>query len=361
MKKILAVMIFIVGIVVIGGGFFLQLSSTEKKVDSGFANFDEVKVQALNDHNLEQVCSNYNLNSDYIYDNDSKKINFKYPDCVKKYYLTNSFNQEFQNEDGSVLLNIDMNLNTNVDKSLKEFKDQINSNETYKDTKFKDGNFKVAGKTYYYVQVNTLNVDVYESIWYVVFNIFDERYLSLTLKTSNGVISFDAVKDILESFNKDSKAVKLYDKENDKYVFNLKSNNNESFEHGINVKVSIDDEFEPIDSMFDNYHAMFRYTFSNNDIYNMDINLGHLIKNNLKDLAVEYANDPKTIVCEKIAGYDACYFVDRDQNDKETGYLLIAVSDKLVYSVNFFGIQLKEDHLSSDFIKKFANFEVEEY
>ena len=388
MKKIIGLIIILLGGLLIGGGVFIQVTgnSTFDKKKNETENPSIVRADA---RGVKTYCDDEMIDT-YLQLNDYTKISFAYPKCVKEYTLSYRAKQ---------LLSEDRTLRFNAFIVSEKPKAFLNSKKTYlvslsEDKRYTDfiysdiKEMKYGDLTYYYFDATYYSVGILDNSktlrdeWYIAIPFKDgNNTLTISFVSNDKAISSNAIAKIIKSMKiEENKAEFVHSKEEGNYIVgSIKQNKNDSYEHGYKLKYKVPSEIPEEASIDSDINTV---VFSKEDINESQyVSLSiegtsdsikeraNSYKSNTSPLGENYKNAKSTDVKFKnYNNHNLYYFItsydlyDKDKNEYlNTYYTLYAFVEigkndyVKVYMSN------KKIPITEKNLEDYLNFKIEEY
>lgn len=398
MKKILGLILILIGVILIGSGIFIQLNSKEENKDVVV----DTSFKRVNNFNGEELGTNSKMINSYYNDYNYNIYNFSYPDIVHEYNLSNTF-KSFESVDGNVKITI-KNENDTLNTYLNKFKTKLIS---YKDDEYISNledtgilSRTIDGVTYKYLEWNySSGIDPKFSSNYDEWRVGIEVNIStdegvktqtivVEITAKNGVMSTKAIDNIMKSIKvEEKKAVYKRFKEEGNYLVGfLQQNKYKEYEHGYKLNFKIPKTIPEIDSITSNVYATELLNETPQDKKTIIYSIDKVSSNNtIESTSLSYYKIDQSSYKEsdtrknisltkpkfvKLNGKDIYYYrleYDLYSNKKYTSTYkkleaFCEIGDKLYLKVIIsFTNSDKKQEITEDFLAQYLNYEVEEY
>lgn len=389
MRKLLCVLIVVIGIAVIGTGVYLQLNNAAQENEE---EIKEIKFERINTFEVAETCTTYNKVSTYMNTNDYTKISFNYPDCVHEYDLSFWYKM-LNNEDDSIKINVTKQ-NDTMNNYLNEKKAKLISmknDDYYKDLTYTDTTeiTTTDGLKISILEANYkhsfLSIENTYDVWYIAAQMDEEVILTYEITTKDKVMSYKAIEELFNNLKIEKKAATFINstKEGEYQIGSIRQNIDKSYEHGYKINYKISNKYPEVDSFGSNYDES---TFEYEDVTNKFYANIAIEKDNFYDTLQEsaelshktslssyksdnekYRNTKDTgLVKKKINDKDVYYFIYKYdyylENKKAlTGYLSYVYYEVVPHFYVKININTKNIEINEAIISEFLNFTVEEY
>lgn len=344
MKKIISIIsiiLIIIGLGLIATGIYIQLgdnNSSIKEETNGnkYENKHEEKepektsFKALNEYNLQSICSKGDTTSTYINRSDYSKITFNYPNCVHEYELTfYSKVLSTSNYDTRMFIATDKkSINTYMNEKYAYLMGL--KNEDYPDIKYTNiyttttkNNLKASIIQANYSTTFLYNTTTFDT-WYIAVELEEELILTFQLDTKGKVFDYKSILSMIDSVKLEKEAaIYAHSKlENGYQIGTIKQNKYKSYEHGYKLTYKVKEKYPEIDSLTTNINSA---VFEDEELnYKMFANLSIETEN--------YEDFKKNVEKWKeitISSYNKDK--DRYRNIKDTGIIEKVINNKKVY------------------------------
>ena len=393
MRKIICIIAIILGVAIIGGGVYLQLSSAEPKKEEKKGTMNqEDSFERVNTYKKNEVCTTYKLVDTYVNTNNYTKINFSYPDCVHEYSLSFWYKNL---KSADEVISIDIRKDTEkLNNYMSEKETQLiglAAEEEYHNavrtgihyTTNKEGKkVGILEANYQYYFITTTSYDV----WYIGIELNEDFILTIEIKVKDAVFSYEAVKEMIDSIKvEEEKAVyKNSTIEGEKQIGTIRLNKNKEYEHGFKLTYDVPVKYPEVDSLSSDYdESVFEFENINEKFYT-NISLEHDSFYKTFDEKVEkfkpiagssYQNSEtyrnvkdSGILTKTISGkqikyfiYSYDYFTEEAKTKSYTGYLSYAYYEIEPNYYYIIYISTKNIVINEAVISEFLNIKIAEY
>ncbi|MBE6151332.1 MAG: hypothetical protein E7162_05935 [Firmicutes bacterium] len=337
MKKIIPIILIILGCGLIATGIYLQLENNNSNIDKDKKETkEENKKQenntftALNEYNLPTICSKNDTIPTYINRSDYSKVTFDYPSCVHEYELT-FYSKVLSTNDYHTRMFITVDKKTLNNYMNEKYVYLVGlKNEEFPDIKYTNiyttttkNNLKAS-----IIQANYSTTFMYSTTtfdtWYIAVELEEELILTFQLDTKGNVFDYENIMAMIDSvkLEKDA-AIYAHSKlENGYQIGTIKQNKYKSYEHGYKLNYKVKEKYPEIDSLTTNINSA---VFEKEELnYKMYANLS-IETENYEDFK-ENVEKWKRIT---ISSYNED--PERYRNIKDTGIIEKVINNKKVY------------------------------
>ena len=338
MRKIIFILIMVLGFTIISYGIFMQVDLTsDSSVEENDKNKEkeekeqETEINRINKFSLETTCKEFDTTTTYINTSNFEKITFTYPSCVHEYTLS-YWSKMLANEDDSIRLDVRIerdkinNYMNETRTSIVAMKNEKNYDVEYSDIikmKTKDN------KNISILEVNYKNEYVFTTLTYnmiyIAVELEEEKLLTFELTAKDKHIATEVIYNLIDNIKVEEEGAIFHDAidEGNYQVGTIKANKNKSYEHGYIVKYKVPKEYPATPSYTANIDtATFQYEDLTHDLF---ISMSIEIAISLKDIESEIKQS------DKISIQNYTEDKTRYRNFKTTGILEKEINNKKVY------------------------------
>lgn len=395
MRKIIFILIMMLGFGFISLGIFFQVNDSSTSKDKTRNEKETEKLEEKNDEiprinkfSLEETCRTFNTTTTYINTSNFSKITLTYPNCVHEYTLS-YWSKILVSEDDSIHLDATIERET-ITNFMNEKKTSIIAlkNDSEYDVEYSEIT-KIKNKDDKNVSIletNYKNIYGYKyNVLYIAVELEKELLLTFEIRTKENVISNQVIYELINNVKIEEDAAIFNDvkTEGNYHVGSIKSNFNKSYEHGYKINYKAPKEYPIVpaftsnhDSVVFEYEDLYKSLYVNMSIENasyLDTMTAEINQSNdisiktYKEDTNRYRNFKTTGIIEKeinnkkvfyyIYTYDY-YFEDKKMNDGYFATVLYELRPQMYVKLY---MTTKDIVLDENLISEYLNFTVEEY
>ena len=390
MRRIIFIIVMLLGIGIISCGIFMQIDLTSdssikennniEKENQKDEQTKEDNLTRINKFNLKTTCQNFEETTTYINTSNFEKITFTYPNCIKEYILS-YWRKNLTNEDDSIQLDVAIERNK-INNYMNEKRTNIIAlkNENNYDIEYSEIK-KIKTKDGKNVSILEANYNLV----YIAVELEEEKILTFEYETNDNVISTEAIYTLIDNIKIDEDKAIFHDaiNEGNYQVGTIKANKNKSYEHGYIVKYKVPKEYPATPALTSNINTViFQYEELTKNLYvSMSIEAAIYLENIKAEIKQADKISTQTYAENKTShrNFKTTGIIEKELNNKKVYYYIYTydyyLNDKKI-DTRYFATLLyelepqmyvklymstQEIKIDEKLISEYLNFTVEEY